>query len=130
MKKRFEPIEGRNADIIESLTTCREVLSAPDDIQFKVRLCIEEVEENILKYSGSTWVDVWTALEDGFLVIGFQDGGIQFNPLSKPDPDITAPIEERAIGGLGIFLCKKMMDFVDYRFENGCNVFVMKIRIK
>lgn len=129
MEKRFDPVEGRNADIIECLMSSEEVSALPEDIQFKVRLCVEEVEENILSYSGSTWVDVWANREDPYLVIGFRDGGVEFDPLAKPDPDINAPLEERNIGGLGIFLCKQMMDVLDYHFENSCNVFIMKIKV-
>ena len=58
MIKRFDPIEGRNAEIIEAVMSSEEVSKLPEDIQFKVRLCTEEVEENILCYSGTQWVEV------------------------------------------------------------------------
>ena len=64
-----------------------------------------------------------------YLEIGFRDGGVEFDPLAKPDPDINAPLEERSIGGLGIFLCKQMMNVLDYHFEDGCNVFIMKLKV-
>ena len=130
MLNRFDPLEGRNADIIESVMATSEVATLPDDIQFKVRLCVEEVEENILCYSGSTWVEVDTTINDkGQLVIGFRDGGVAFDPLAKDDPDITASLEDRQIGGLGIFLCKQMMDVVEYKREGDDNVLTMKIAI-
>lgn len=129
MLNRFEPLEGRNADIIESVMTAPEVASLPDDIQFKVRLCVEEVEENILCYSGSTWVEVETSVNNNQLAIDFRDGGIAFDPLAKEDPDINAALEDRQIGGLGIFLCKQMMDVVEYRREGDNNVLTMKIAI-
>ena len=44
-----------------------------------------------------------------------------FNPLEKPDPDITLSAEERNIGGLGIFLTKKFMDSVEYEYSGGKN---------
>lgn len=129
MKKRFEPIEGRNAEIIESLMDCPEVAGLSDELKFKIRLCVEEVEENILCYSGTTWVEVWASVSGGVLEIGFRDGGVEFDPLAKPDPDITARLEERQIGGLGIFICKQMMDVLNYRFENSCNIFTMSKKI-
>ncbi|MBQ0081357.1 MAG: ATP-binding protein [Alistipes sp.] len=129
MKKRFDPVAGCNADIITCITSSEEVRSANDDIQFKVRLCVEEVEENILAYSGTTWLEVWTAIEEGYLAIGFRDGGVKFDPTIAKDPDIMAPVDKRAIGGLGIFICKQMMNVLDYRYEDGCNVFVMKIKL-
>lgn len=129
MTKRFEPLEGRNAEIIETVLNCQDVRDLPDDLKFKIRLCVEEVEENILGYSGTKWIELATSVDDGVLSIGFRDGGVEFDPLAKPDPDINAPLEQREIGGLGIFLCKQMMTSVDYHFENGCNVFTMKLKI-
>ena len=129
MKQRFDPIEGRNAEIIEAVMACPEVLALPDDLQFKVRLCVEEVEENILCYSGSTWVEVWTAVEDNVFTVGFRDGGVEFDPLAKPDPDITSSLETRQVGGLGIFICKQMMDDLEYRFMDKCNIFIMRKKI-
>ena len=45
--------------------------------------------------------------------------------LKKPDPDISLDAEDRPIGGLGIFLCKKNMDSVTYAYRDGCNVLCM-----
>lgn len=129
MKKRFEPVEGRNFEIIEAVVNSDEVKGLPDDLKFKIRLCVEEVEENILNYSGTTWIDLETSMTDGLLSISFRDGGVEFDPLAKEDPDITSSIEDRQVGGLGIFLCKKMMTSLDYHFENGCNIFTMKLKI-
>lgn len=126
MIKRFDPVEGRNADIIESVMACDEVVALPEDLQFKIRLCTEEVEENILCYSGSKWVEVSVDKTEEHVRLCFRDGGMKFDPLAKDDPDINAPIESRAVGGLGIFLCKQMMDSLDYHYENGCNIFSMK----
>lgn len=130
MVKRFDPVAGRNADIIESVMASEEVANLADDLQFKVRLCVEEVEENILCYSGSTWVEVETNVENGQLTIEFRDGGVAFDPLAKEDPDINASLDERNIGGLGIFICKQMMDVVEYERKGDSNVLKMKIAIK
>lgn len=125
MKQKFEPLEGRNIEIIEAVMCCPEVASLPEDTKFKIRLCVEEVEENILCYSGTTWVEVSVTVADGNLTIEFVDGGMEFDPLSNPDPDITCPLEQRQVGGLGIFLCKQMMDSLTYTFSKGCNHFAM-----
>ena len=63
------------------------------------------------------------------LCIEFSDQGVPFNPLEKPDPDITLSAEERNIGGLGIFLTKKFMDKVEYRFENGSNILYIEKKL-
>ena len=130
MVKRFDPVAGRNADIIESVMASEDVVNLADDLQFKVRLCVEEVEENILCYSGSTWVEVETNVENGQLTIEFRDGGIAFDPLAKADPDINASLDDRDIGGLGIFICKQMMDVVEYERKGDSNVLKMKVAIK
>lgn len=129
MYKKFDPVAGRNADIIESVMNCDEVQAISPGLQFKVRLCVEEVEENILSYSGTTWVSIQAEEENNCLVICFKDGGTPFDPLAKDDPDINASIEEREIGGLGIFICKQMMDSVEYRHENGSNILIMKLKL-
>ena len=55
-------------------------------------------------------------------IIEFRDRGIPFNPLLKDDPDTTLSAEERKIGGLGIFMVKKSMDDISYRYEDGQNI--------
>lgn len=125
MIKRFDPIEGRNAEIIDYVLDCPEMAGLPDDFLFKMRLCVEEVEENILCYSGSTWIEVSVDKFDNEISVRFKDGGVAFDPLAKEDPDINASIEDRQVGGLGIFICKQMMDRLVYYYENGCNIFTM-----
>lgn len=129
MKKRFDPLAGRNAEIIDCITNCEELSDISDDVRFKINLCVEEVEENILCYSGSTWIDVWVERNGNEVVIGFRDGGVAFDPLAKDDPDINAPLESRQVGGLGIFICKQMMDSLNYHYENGCNIFEMSKKL-
>ena len=88
--------------------------------------------ENIVSYAykdGNGFVEVGTRIEDGVLEISFKDAGVRFNPLEKEDPDITLAIEDRPIGGLGIFLCKQMMDDIRYTYENGENRLTMYKKI-
>ena len=61
--------------------------------------------------------------------ITFIDSGVPFNPLEKPDPDVTLSVEERGIGGLGIFMVKKSMDDVQYSYDNGFNILTIYKRI-
>ena len=53
------------------------------------------------------------------------DRGVPFDPLQRPDPDVTLSVEDREIGGLGIFIAKKTMDSVTYAFEQGENSLTM-----
>jgi anti-sigma regulatory factor (Ser/Thr protein kinase) len=59
-------------------------------------------------------------------MITFIDSGIEYNPLAKTDPDVTLKVEDREIGGLGIFLVKKCMDDVRYEYKDGKNVLTIE----
>ena len=60
------------------------------------------------------------------VVMTFIDGGKPYNPLEKADPDTTLDIDERDIGGLGIFLVKKNVDEIAYEYADGKNILRMK----
>ena len=94
----------------------------------QIDLAVEEIFVNIAHYSGSAEAEINCTFEDGVLEVIFSDAGKPFNPLERPDPDITLSADERNIGGLGIFLTKKFMDSVDYEFKDGKNI--LKIRKK
>ncbi|MBQ3979603.1 MAG: ATP-binding protein, partial [Lachnospiraceae bacterium] len=64
--------------------------------------------------------------EDAAAVIEFRDRGVAFNPLEKPDPDVTLSAAEREPGGLGIFMVKKSMDAVTYQRDNDENVLTIR----
>ena len=132
MKKRYDPISGKSGAIIEDVMATPEVDSLPFELNMRIRLCVEEVVENVVNYaydSGSGYMEVVTSLVGGVWRIVFEDAGVPFNPLDKEDPDITLSAEDRPIGGLGIFLCKQMMDRVEYRYEKGCNILTMEKKI-
>ena len=130
MYKRFDPIMNKCGEIIEYL------MASPDTPKdeaslFKIRLSIEEAVENVVRYAyddGCGWLEVGTELNDKdlMLTVILKDAGVPFNPLEQDDPDLTSSAEERKIGGLGIFLCKQMMDSVEYSYSDGCNVLTMK----
>ena len=95
-----------------------------------VKLCVEEVFVNIANYAyqpetGEVLVgfDAPGKYQDSIRVnISFIDNGRPFNPLEEEDPDLDADLEERTIGGLGIFLVKSKMDDVNYEYMNGQNI--------
>lgn len=133
MKKRFDPIKDKCSDIIEYLMSSSDMPS-DETLLFKIRLSVEEAVENVVDYAyedGIGWLEAGTEYDpEGLLLtIVLRDAGIPFNPLDKDDPDISASAEERKIGGLGIFLCKQMMDSIAYKYENGCNVLTMSKKL-
>lgn len=133
MKKRFNPIKDKSSEIIEFLMSSPDI---PDDdaLQFKLRLSIEEAVENVVRYAydgGIGWLEAGTSLDHDSLIltIELRDAGVPFNPLEREDPDITLSAEDREVGGLGIFLCKQLMDNIEYRYEDGNNVLTMTKKV-
>ena len=99
-------------------------------IQTSICVAIEEVFVNVANYAypkseGDVKVTVQFNKENRNVTFRIIDKGIPFNPLDKPDPDTTLSIEEREIGGLGIYITKKTMDEVNYTYENNENILTM-----
>lgn len=102
---------------------------------YNLRLAVDEIATNIITYgyeeagiSGD--VTVSGTLTDSSLTIVLEDSGIPFDPMSLNPPgeeEISLPLEERQIGGLGIFLVLKGVDDFSYEFSEGKNrnIFVM-----
>lgn len=65
------------------------------------------------------------SLKDGKATLRFSDNGRPYDPTEKPDPDTTQSAEEREVGGLGIFMVKKLMDEVTYEYADGSNILTL-----
>ena len=63
------------------------------------------------------------------IIITFIDEGVPFDPLIKKDPNVSLSVEERDIGGLGIFIVKKTMDKVEYEYKENQNILKITKRI-
>lgn len=93
--------------------------------KMKVDVIVEEVFINICSYAynGATGPCVIELkYDENKIIITFKDKGGQYDPLKRKDPDITLEAEDRPIGGLGIYMTKKMMDEVSYKYENNTNI--------
>lgn len=92
-----------------------------------INTALEEVFVNVAKYAynGKGTVEITLSKFKDHISFVFMDNGKPFNPLAKADPNITASSEEREIGGLGIFMVKKIMDKVEYEYINGQNVLTL-----
>ena len=99
----------------------------------KIRLAFEEAIVNVIKYAypeeeGNVEVVCSGFPKSGDLIavkIVLIDSGIEFNPLTRAEPDIALLAEQRPIGGLGIFMIKKIMDTVEYQRVEGNNILIM-----
>ena len=107
-----------------------EALDCPMKTQMQIDVAIDELFGNIAHYAYPDGTGDATVRFDFDEVtrmasIAFIDGGVPFNPLEKTDPDVTLFAEEREVGGLGIFMVKKTMDDLTYRYEDGKNVLTL-----
>ncbi len=95
-----------------------------------VNLSLEEIVSNVIRYgyedTGAHQIRVRFALRDHELSITVIDDAMAFNPLEAPEPDVDASLEERKIGGLGIFFVRRLMDVLEYRRDGGKNVLTMR----
>lgn len=108
-----------------------EALGCPIKTQTAVSLAIEEVFVNVAHYAygddkGTATVGFGFDPESHSATFRIRDSGTPFDPLKRKDPDITLSAEERDIGGLGIFITKKTMDSLHYRYQNGENILTMR----
>ena len=102
--------------------------------QLQISLAVEEIFINIASYAyapeqGSASIRVEISEEPAEAAVIFTDSGIPYNPLSRTDPDVTLPADQRQIGGLGIFLTRKTMDDVSYEYRDGRNILTMKKKL-
>ena len=100
----------------------------------QINVAIDEIFANIAFYAypegeGDVVVQIDIENDPRMAVLTFVDSGIPYNPLEKQDPDVTLSLEERQIGGLGIFIVKKSMDDMIYERKDGQNILTLRKKI-
>lgn len=129
-------LEASDDKLEEAQEFVRELLESEEcspGFIISIEIAIEEIFVNISHYAyeGLDGVERQALIrcdisgEPKKLYMEFQDWGIPFDPLKKPDADITLSAEERQIGGLGIFMVKNTMDTMDYKYEDKKNILSM-----
>ncbi len=96
-----------------------------------IQLAVDEAVTNIIMhgYAGKPGTIALTVTVDGGVVhVEIRDRAPAFNPLTIKEPDLTADLADRVVGGMGIFLIRKVMDSVEYEFADGENVLRMEKR--
>jgi serine/threonine-protein kinase RsbW len=93
-------------------------LGAGEKKLMKIDLLVEEIVVNIVRYGGmaveSGFIDVGMDTADHTIILEISDNGPAFNPLEQEAPDLTAGLDERRPGGLGIFLVKQIAEEIRY----------------
>lgn len=101
--------------------SCLENFAIPVRIGYSLKVVVDEIYSNIVHYSGAKNAEILFRNDTDRITLFFADDGKPYNPLESEEPDITAGIEERAIGGLGLFMVKKMAESVAYEYAAGKN---------
>jgi serine/threonine-protein kinase RsbW len=106
-----------------------------DAATFQVQMAVDEAFTNIIEhaYGGESTqgVEVTCEIAGDALILTLKDCGTSFDPGLIGDPDLEAPLEEREAGGLGLYFMRKLMDDVQFLFnqapgnEEGCNILTM-----
>lgn len=112
--------------ITEWVNTELQRLDCPAKAKIHIDIAIDEIVSNIAHYAygaaaGRLTVQAEVQHQPPAITLMFIDSGTPFNPLEFAEPDISVPLQERGVGGLGIFLVKKTMDAVTYRYADGQN---------
>lgn len=113
----------------EGLADCQAFLASLCESP-RPQIIMDEIVSNIVRCSGAPDFTVRFDHKDpdGVVAMTFVDAGTPFDPTRETAaPDLAAPLEDRPIGGLGIFMVKKMSKSVSYRRENGRNVLSVTI---
>ena len=116
--------------VISFVGTHIEKYDIPVKTQMQLDLAVEEIFVNIANYAyapgrGKATVRVDVTPDPVAVRITFVDRGVPYDPLKKDDPDVTLSANERSIGGLGIFMTKKVMDDVRYEYKDGQNILTL-----
>ena len=102
-------------------------------ISMPMTLVLEELFTNTITHGASdgreVFIEVNLGIDKNELVITYKDNGIPFNVLELPDPDLTASIENREVGGLGVHYVKTLTDSVEYEYVGKQNVLKMKKKL-
>ena len=121
---------GELSKVVDFLDELGEEWELPIPLVFSLNLVMEEALTNIILYgfedSNLHTIEInFSKSEADELSITLIDDGQPYDPTLKADPDLTLSVEDRPIGGLGIFLIKKIMDKVEYQYINNKNYLIL-----
>ncbi len=123
---------------LETIQLCLDELvekwNVPAALGMTLNLVIEEAFTNVVNYayddSDEHSIEVVFEMQSKILSISLIDDGIAYDPTQNATPDLSLSVEERSIGGLGVYLIKSMMDEVAYERKAGKNILLMRKRIE
>jgi len=129
MKKFPATLEGLSA-ATQFLQSSLNDAGCSEKTKSSLMVAMDEIASNIVYYSGAKEFEVDVSFSDDSVRVVFSDSGTAFDPLGKDDPDVSLPAEHRDIGGLGLFMVKRMMDELHYVHDGDRNVLtIVKRRV-
>ena len=131
-KRLTLPADNKNLyEMIDFLKSDMDKYNLSQKKQFNLISSVEEIFANIASYAyeKSGEVIITTFVEDGTYYVEFSDNGKKYNPLNNKNPDITSDLKDRKIGGLGVFLAKKLSDKINYTYKDGKNILTIGMSI-
>ena len=122
-ERRFSvvPDKASISAVSDFLDSCLEEYEIPMRVGYSLKVVADEILSNIVYYSGANTADVLFRNDADRITLTFGDDGTPYNPLESEEPDVTAGLEERSIGGLGLFMVKKMAESIQYEYAAGKN---------
>ena len=132
---KIEAETEKLSEVLAFLDEELETLGCDMKTVFALDLSVEEIFVNIASYAyeggkGEAEMTLDFSETDNMFTVTFRDSGFPYDPLAKEDPDVTLALEDRKIGGLGIFMVKKNMDEMSYEYKDGQNVLVLRKKIR
>ena len=119
-------------DVLQLVNRLLEDAGCPTMTQRQIDIAVEELFINIAHYAydppqqGDVFIRIAFTVDPPTVAISLRDSGTPYDPLSHEDPDVTLPLEQRRIGGMGLLMVKTMMDNVSYRYLDGYNEITIK----
>lgn len=125
----FEPDNDTTAKTIDAIEAYLSECQIPFKLINRINIVIDEIVSNIVNYSEAKKVYITCQIIDNDIKLIFKDNGKHYNPLLNKDPLIDKTAEEREIGGLGIYMVKKMVDSINYVYVAGFNIMTLTKKI-
>ena len=122
------------ATVVENIDILVEKWDLPMKVAFNLNLAIEELITNTISYGyqdeAEHQIEIFFTLSGNLLNIIISDDAIAFNPLENGNsPDLNTSIDEKSIGGLGIFFAKNITDSMAYKYKNERNILSLGLKV-
>jgi len=126
--------DERLDEVVEFVLNGLNARGCPEVTQLQIELAVEEIFVNIAHYAyppGHGSVTVTREITPGGLLrVTLSDSGTAYDPLERPGPELSLPIEEKPEGGLGIFMARKSMDRTYYEHRGGKNILTLEKKLR